>query len=65
MEKYWLIIKDNYVINRVVSENQPNSELLVVEDINWNVSIGDWYESSEGIFYKPLSTPPDYPEELN
>lgn len=65
MEKYWLIIKDNYVINRVVSENGPNSELLVVQDINWNVSIGDWYESSEGIFYKPLSTPPDYPEELN
>lgn len=64
MEKYWAIIKEHYVINRVVSVDQPSSEHLVIEDTNWNVSIGDWYEEAEGIFYKPLSTPSDIPDEL-
>lgn len=37
---------------------------LIIEDINNNVGIGDWYEEVEGIFYKPLSIPPDLPDEL-
>jgi len=64
MEKYWTLIKQNYVINRVVSVDQPSSEYLVIEDTNCNASIGDWYEESEGIFYKPLSTPSDLPDDL-
>jgi|JI7StandDraft_1071085.scaffolds.fasta_scaffold253918_2 hypothetical protein len=70
MERYWLVIREGYVINRVIwdgimpwSYSLPQD--LIVEDVNCNVSIGDWYESLEGIFYKPLSTPPDLPEELN
>ena len=68
--KYYLIIKDNYVINRVAWGGITNWEYpfphdLIIEDINCNVGIGDWYEESEGIFYRPLSTPPDLPEELN
>lgn len=23
--------------------------------------IGDWYEASEGVLYRPLTTPPDSP----
>jgi hypothetical protein len=35
-----------------------------MEDTDFKAGIGDWYEASEGIFYRPLSTPPDVPEEL-
>jgi len=29
------------------------------------IGIGDWYEESEGIFYRPIGkTPPDYPTEI-
>lgn len=69
MERYWLVIKDGYVINRVTWDGitnwvYPFPHDLVIEDINNNVGIGDWYDEAEGIFYKPLSIPPDWPEEL-
>lgn len=69
MERYWLVIKDGYVINRVTWDGITNWEYpfphdLVIEDINNNVGIGDWYDEADGIFYKPLSIPPDWPEEL-
>jgi hypothetical protein len=33
----------------------------MVPDPDAVITIGDWYEASEGIFYRPLTTPPDYP----
>jgi hypothetical protein len=68
MERYWLIIRNGYVINRIVwgGENwtYPHPHDTIIEDVDMNVDIGDWYEEVEGIFYKPLSTPPDWPEEI-
>jgi hypothetical protein len=66
MEKTYAYIKQNYVIDRVSVDLDlypdffyPFSHDFVVEDIHNNVNPGDWYEASEGIFYRPLSTPPD------
>jgi hypothetical protein len=64
MERIWVLIKNNYVIYRyvwdgVTPHTPPYEYDLILEDINQNVSVGDWYETSEGIFYRPLSTPPD------
>jgi len=69
MDRAWLIIKQNYVIAKVLWDgvtpwSYPYPHDLMIEDTIGNVSVGSWYESSEGIFYIPLSTPPDLPEEL-
>ena len=68
MEKQYAIIKQNYVINRITLDQQmypdyqyPFEHDAIIEDINENVNIGDWYEDAEGIFYRPLATPPDWP----
>lgn len=68
--KLWLIIRQNYVINKVVWDGEtpwtyPAPHDLILEDKDGNAGIGDWYEATEGIFYRPLSTPPDVPAELN
>lgn len=66
MEKrYWLVIKNNYVIDYIVWDGQtpwsyPAPYDFLLED-TFGAGIGDWYEPSEKIFYRPLSTPPDYP----
>lgn len=65
--KSWFVIKDNYVIDHIrwsgVTEYTypfPHDHLL--EDIERLGSIGDWYEASEGIFYRPIGkVPPDFP----
>ena len=66
MEKQYAIVKQNYVIDKITWDQQMYPDYVyffsydsMIEDINENVGIGDWYESSEGIFYRPLSTPPD------
>jgi hypothetical protein len=66
-----LVIRDSYVINVVEwdSAAQPDwvyplEHDLVIEDPHGNSGIGDWYEAEEGILYRPLSNPPDLPEEL-
>jgi len=63
-----VIIKDNYVINRIVADSDfvyPFPHDLMIEDVDTNIHIGDWYEESEGIFYRPITaTPPDVPDEL-
>ena len=69
MERYYLIIRDNWVVNRFVNDTEfdwghPLEMGYIIEDVNGSVSIGDWYEESENIFYRPLSIPPDYPQEL-
>ena len=67
MEKrYWFIIKSNYVIDYVVWDGvtpwtYPYPYDLIKEDLNPGPGVGDWYEASEDIFYRPLTTPPDYP----
>lgn len=62
----WLVMKDNYVIDRVVWDgvtpwDYPFLHDYVMEDVEDIASPGDWYETSEQIFYRPLKTPPDYP----
>lgn len=69
MEKIWLIIKNNYVINKVVWDGEtdwtyPGEHDLIIEDVNQNIGIGDWYEEVEGLFYRPMGIPPDWPDEL-
>jgi hypothetical protein len=69
MERYWVILKGGYVIDKVIWDGETNwtypfSHDSIIEDIENNVSIGDWWEEEEGIFYRPLSIPPDYPNEL-
>ena len=66
----YLIIKSNYVINRIqwdgVTQIDHGGD-TAIEDIGENVCIGDWYEEAEGVFYGPRSKPNDdaMPEELN
>ncbi len=66
----YLVLKSNYVINRInwdgVTEIEHRGD-TAIEDVNENVSIGDWYEEAEGVFYTPRSKPEDInlPEELN
>ena len=69
MNRYWAIIKGGYVIARVVWDGvtpwqYPYPYDLMIEDTNQNVGIGSWYDPVEGVFYLPLSTPPDLPPEL-
>ena len=63
-----IIVKDNYVIDRIVAGSDfvyPNPHDLMVEDTDTNIHIGDWYEESVGIFYRPINDiPPDVPDEL-
>jgi hypothetical protein len=63
-----VIIKNNYVIDRIVADSDfvyPHPHDLMIEDSDTNIYIGDWYEESEGIFYRPINAiPPDVPDEL-
>lgn len=64
--KRWAIIKSNYVIDMIMWDGitpyqYPFSYDIMIEDPTYTVGIGDWYELSEKIFYRPLSTPPDFP----
>jgi hypothetical protein len=66
MNRVWLIFRDNYVIDRIYWDGvtpftYPNIHDQIIEDTWGYVNIGDWYEVSENVFYRPLSTPPDYP----
>lgn len=65
MDKIWVSIKNNYVVNRFIWDGvtpytPPYEYDFILQDVNENINIGDWYESTEGIFYRPLSTPPDW-----
>ena len=62
----WLVMRNNYVINVIFwdgvtpySYPEPYDELR--EDSSESINIGDWYEPTENVFYRPLTTPPDYP----
>jgi hypothetical protein len=66
------IVKDNYVINRVLVPEEDASTYvypfphdLQVIDEQMLVYIGDWYEQPEDIFYRPIEKiPPDVPTEI-
>lgn len=64
----YCIIKDNYVVNRIISDSVPTNypwpHDLIVEDVNTNLHIGDWYEESEALFYRPIGIPEDWPDSL-
>jgi hypothetical protein len=61
----YVVIKGNYVIDRILTDETPaypHSHDLIIEDIDQNIHIGDWYEEAENIFYRPVTgIPPDYP----
>jgi hypothetical protein len=63
-----VIIKDGYVIDRIVADSNfvyPNPHDFMMEDAELNIYIGDWYEEAEGIFYRAITgIPPDLPTEL-
>lgn len=64
--KYWCVIKNNYVIDYIMWDGvtpytYPFPHDSIKEDTEGSASIGDWYETSEKIFYRPLKTPPDFP----
>ena len=65
--KRWLILKANYVIDVILwdgltSYTYPFPHDTMMEDPTGEaVGIGDWYESTEGVYYRPLETPPDFP----
>jgi hypothetical protein len=55
MKKYFCIIKNETVVNRIVSRSiedivYPFSYDLIVEDVNKNVIIGSSYNSETGVF---------------
>lgn len=62
------IIRDNYVVNRIVADAMPTDypwpHDAIIEDVEQCIFIGDWYEASEGIFYRPIGVPADWPAEL-
>lgn len=67
--KKWLVIKDGYVIDVFMWDGEtnytyPHSHDGIVEDVNQSVGIGAWYEESEGVFYMPVTAPPDLPQEI-
>lgn len=66
--KNWAVIREGYVINVVVGGDKPPDvdaphDAIIADDIG-NVAIGDRYSVSKEMFFRPLSTPPDLPEEL-
>jgi hypothetical protein len=61
------IIRGGYVINVIEADPEyvyPHPHDLAIEDPTENIGPGHYYEASEGIFYLPMSTPPDLPAEL-
>jgi hypothetical protein len=71
MSKILLVVHNNYVVNRIVVNDEdfdnyvyPLSHDFTIEDTNSNIYIGDWYEASEGLFYRPIGTPNDWPQEI-
>jgi len=64
--KRWAILKSNYVIDVIMWDGvtpyqYPFPYDIMMEDTTYSIGIGDWYEASEGVFYRPLSIPPDFP----
>lgn len=60
MGKIYLILRNNYVINRVVGEPvQVEKGTTIMEDIDQSINIGDWYEAPEDVFYRPVTKPND------
>jgi hypothetical protein len=62
----WAVIKSNYVIDVIIWDGitpwqYPGNHDLLIEDPEEMLGYGDWYESTESIFYRPLKTPPDFP----
>ena len=64
--KRWAILKSNYVIDVILWDGvtpyqYPFDHDTMLEDTTFNAGIGDWYEPSEGVYYRPLTPPPDFP----
>ena len=69
--KVWLVLKNNYVIDRVLWDGEtewqyPGEHDYLIEDVYEEVAIGSWYEESEDVFYRSYRKPVDesLPEEI-
>lgn len=63
----YAIIKGGYVIDRILANEMPDyphPHDWIFEDTECITYIGDWYEEAEGIFYRPIGNPEDWPDEL-
>ena len=64
----YVILRGGYVVNRIVADamptDYPHPHDFILEDVDTNIYIGDWYEAAEGIFYRPIGVPVDWPDEL-
>lgn len=65
----YCIIKNNYVVSRIVADDikyvvYPFEYDLIIEDAEGSTHIGDWYEEDEKLFYRPVGIPPDWPDKL-
>lgn len=63
----YAIVKGGYVIDRVLADttpDYPHPHDWIFEDTECYTHIGDWYEEAEGLFYRPIGIPLDWPEEL-
>lgn len=64
----YAIIKGGYVIDRILADEMPDyphPHDWIFEDVECYTYIGDWFEESEGLFYRPVNgVPPDVPTEL-
>lgn len=64
-----VIVKNNYVVNRIVVDDDYQCKDGEFVDSDLNIFIGDWYEASEGRFMRYVDAhlvgwPSDAPEEL-
>lgn len=57
----YVIIKDNYVINAIVWDGETPYEypfehdLMLLDELQ-SVSIGDYYDQTDGTFWRPVPT---------
>lgn len=68
-QRYWAVIRNGYVIERIIWDGisnwqYPHPHDFLIEDKDENLGIGDWYEESENIFYRPIGIPVDVPLEI-
>lgn len=56
------------MIDRILADSTPDyphAHDWIFEDVECYTHIGDWYEESEQLFYRPVNgVPPDVPTEL-
>lgn len=53
----YAIIKNNYVIDRVVSDEEPTYPFdydFIIAEVDFGLYIGDYYDEQDKIFYRSV-----------